>query len=151
MVRRLKVILIDCKAWLHLVYICFAIGSGVLSVCRVAVSSKNKYPDPSRNVSSEESYLLDLLTHAGWPPVLWLLCIISCWVLIQYELFPPTVPSVDVLLEREERKEGGLGPAYPTEDAKRTKQSKSHILHEIQYTALCLYQAVVFAWSFYLQ
>lgn len=147
--RRLKVTLWDCKAWLHFTYIFFVLGSVGLSVWRIFASVENKYPDPKKKQTPTDAYLLDLLTHAGWPPVLWVVCMVSCWAPIHYALFPPTVPDVDVLLSREERKDGGLGPAYPTDEAKKIKQSKVHILHEVQYSMLCAYQTVVFVWSFY--
>jgi hypothetical protein len=100
--------------------------------------------------SATKSYLLDLLTHAGWPPVLWLVCVVSCWTPVQYAISPPTVPDRNVLLYREERKDGSLGAAYPTDEAKKIKQSKVHLLHELQYSLLCAYQVAVFIWSFYL-
>lgn len=149
LIRRLKVTLIDCKAWLHLLYIFFVLGSVALSIWRIVVNEKNRFPDLTKFKSSTESYLLDILTHAGWPPILWLVSLVSMWAPIQYAIAPPSVPDVDALLEREERNDGGLGPAYPTAEAIKIKQSRWHIMHEVQYSFLCAYQALVFAWSFY--
>lgn len=86
------------------------------------------------------------LTHAGWPPVLWVTCAVNCWAPIQYALTPPTVPDREELLDRDDK----TGVAYPKESAKKTSASAVHWLHEVQYTLICCYTAVAFVLSFWI-
>ena len=135
--RRLKVTLWDCQAWTHLFYILFALGSVALS----CYHCKNDI-----HTVHWQDYVQYLLTHIGWPPILWLVCSVSCWAPIQYAISPPTVPDREGLMIREE----GTGVAYPSPEARKIKQSTWHLLHEFYYSLTCAYTTVVFAYSFYL-
>jgi len=135
--RRLRVTLFDCKAWIHLVYIIFVLGSIGLS-CYYCYASVNN--------QTTKDYVLYILTHCGWPPILWLVCVVSCWAPIQYAICPPTVPDREDLLVREPE----TGVAYPSEEARKVKQTSWHLLHEFQYSLICIYTTVVFVYSFWM-
>lgn len=134
--RRLKVTLWDCQCYLHLIYIMFTLAA-------VGVSLYWNFTD-SKNDTAKKT-LIALLTHAGWPPVIWLTCVLSCWVPINYALFPPSMPDRQDLLDRDP----DTGVAYPTEEAKRTKCSWAAWAFELQYTFLTLYMTTVFVLSFW--
>jgi len=87
-----------------------------------------------------------MLTHCGWPPILWLICVVSCWSPIQYAIDPPTVPDYEHLLVKEPL----TGVGYPSEEAKKVKQSSWHLLHEFQYSLIGIYTTAVFVYSFWM-
>jgi hypothetical protein len=135
--RRLKVTIWDCQAYIHLIYILFILGAIGLST--YYCFSRGDNDDP-------RAIFVYLLTHAAWPPVLWFVCIVSCWTPIQYAISPPTVPDREDLLTREV----DTGVAYPSEEAKKVKESNWHLLHEIQYSFLCIYTTVLFALTWWI-
>ena len=137
--RRLKVTLWDCQCYIHLLYIAFVLSSLVISTWWIVDSPKGWYADT-------RTLLLGLLTHLGWPPILWLICVVSCWQPISYAFFPPSVPDRQDLLDRDPK----TGIAHPTEWAKKQKDGWSTTLHEMQYSALTLYTTVIFVFSFFM-
>ena len=92
LLRRLKVILWDCNVLSHLLYIFFVI---------TAVTYSTSYGIRTSPLLHE--LLVFLLTHAFWPPVLWIMCIAGCWVPIKYAIWPPTMPQREELLVRDEK------------------------------------------------
>lgn len=134
--RRLKVTLWDCQCYLHLVYIMFVVAA-------VAVSMYWNISDKQNNTAKK--VLISLLTHAGWPPMIWMTCIMSCWVPIGYALFPPSEPDRQDLLVRDPV----TGVAYPCEASKVTRTSWVTWAYEAQYSFMTLYTTVVFILSFW--
>ncbi|KAL2201692.1 glycosyl transferase [Sarocladium strictum] len=133
--RRLKVTIWDCQCYLHLLYIFFTIVAVVLGT----------YWNLRRHQATEDT-LVGILTHAGWPPVLWLSCILSCWTPIGYAIFPPDCPDREDLLDRDSK----TGVAYPKETSKRIETGWGAWAHEIHYSSITMYTLVIFVWSFYL-
>ncbi|KAK5280700.1 hypothetical protein LTR14_012228, partial [Exophiala xenobiotica] len=105
---RLKVTIWDCQCYLNLTYISFALAA-------VGVSIYWNVTDVENNTVKKT--LIALLTHAFWPPIIWMTCIMSCWVPINYALFPPSEPDRTELLVRDPM----TGVAYPSEASKKTK------------------------------
>jgi hypothetical protein len=99
-----------------------------------------------RRHQATEDTLVGILTHAGWPPVLWLSCILSCWTPIGYAIFPPDCPDREDLLDRDSK----TGVAYPKETSKRIETGWGAWAHEIHYSSITMYTLVIFVWSFYL-
>ena len=135
--RRLKVTLWDCQVYLHLAYILFVIASIVLS-------SWHCFQDEPYNTPGKKAVCL--LTHGGWPPILWLASLISYWTPIQYALFPPSMPEQEELMHRDPK----TGVVHPTENAKKIKSSYIYWLHEVHYTLLTAYATGLFILSFFL-
>jgi hypothetical protein len=133
--RRLKVILWDCSVYLHLLYILFVIAA-------VAYSSIHGM----RTSSSLHDLLVFLLTHAFWPPVLWIMCITGCWVPIKYAIWPPTMPHREELLIRDEK----TGIARPKEEWKRQRFGTwGGALREVQYSAVTVFTGIIFIGAFF--
>lgn len=136
LLRRLKVILWDGGALIHLAYLLFTLGAVGFSVARMFISP---------GLSSAEARLVYFLTHAGWPPLFWLVTVLACWTPIKYALSPPAVPDRDDLVQRE--KETGI--AHPTEGAKRPRWGVSHIVLEGLNAGIVVYTAVLFFGSWF--
>jgi hypothetical protein len=134
--RRLRIIVFGSGVYIHVSYIVFCIAAVTVSTARGIVI----------NSGSIKQTLLYMLTHACWPPVLWLIALNASWAPIQYAIWPPDMPEREELLYRDKV----TGVAYPTESAKKVQWSKSRILHEMQYTLLTLYALVVFTGSFFI-
>lgn len=133
--RRLKVTVWDCNCWIHLVYICFVLVAVAIACYRNI-----------RDNTTVRSRLTSLLTHAGWPPMIWLTCTLSAFVPLRYAILPPTVPDREELLERDPNTE----VAYPKAQAKKQQFSFLTWAHELNYTVLSLYTTLIFVASFLL-
>ncbi|KAK6387684.1 hypothetical protein LTS17_000953 [Exophiala oligosperma] len=118
--RRLKVTIWDCQCYMHLVYIAFALAAVGLSMYWNFTDSQNR---------TAKQALIALLTHAFWPPLIWLTSVLSCWVPISYALFPPSEPDRQELLVRDPV----TGVAYPSEESKKTKISWAAYAFEVEY------------------
>ncbi|RVX65886.1 hypothetical protein B0A52_10250 [Exophiala mesophila] len=134
--RRLWVTIWDCQCYLHLIYIMFVAAA-------VGVSIYWNVSDPQNNTTKK--LMLSLLTHAFWPPIIWLTCVLSCWVPINYALFPPSMPDRQDLLDRDPV----TGVAYPKEESKKTKTTWAAWGFEAQNSGITLYMTVVFILSFW--
>jgi hypothetical protein len=67
--RRLKVILWGCNVVMHVVYLLFCMAAVIKSTVDGILINKG----------STEQTLLYMLTHACWPPILWLIAVNACW------------------------------------------------------------------------
>ena len=132
--RRLKVILWDCNAYLHILYVLFIIAAVTLSTYRAF--------DPEKNVRDTLFYLL---THAFWPPVVWLICASSCLQPLIYAIWPPTMPDREEMMDRDPK----TGIAHPKEEWKQQRWGVKNSWYEIQYTTLTVYTSFIFALSFF--
>jgi hypothetical protein len=119
---------------MHLVYIIFAVVAVVVSTARGVIINKG----------SVGQTLLYMLTHACWPPLLWLIALCSCWAPVHYAIWPPNMPDREDLLDRDPN----TGIAYPKESAKKLKWGKKNMLHEVLYFLLTAYTTVLFIGSF---
>jgi hypothetical protein len=135
--KRVRVIVLSSGVWMHVLYILFCIAAVTVSTTRGVIL----------NAGSVNQTLLYMLTHAAWPPVLWLMALIASWTPIQYAIWPPDMPDREDLLVRDKQ----TGVAHPTKEAKSLQWSRSRGLHELQYTLLTAYAAVVFVGSFFIQ
>jgi hypothetical protein len=133
--RRLKVTLWDCQCYLHLIFIMFVIAAVVLAT----------YWNFHDNHTTK-TVLIALLTHAFWPPIIWLSCVLSCWIPIAYAIWPPNCPRREDLLERDPK----TGVAYPKEEYKKTRSGWITTAHEVHYSLLTLYTIAVFVVSFWI-
>ncbi|KAH6662095.1 nucleotide-diphospho-sugar transferase [Halenospora varia] len=131
---RLKVTLWDCNVYLHLLYIIFVVTAVTYSTVIGITKSDGIH-----------SLLIYLLTHAFWPPMLWLLCVTACAEPIKYAIWPPTMPDREELLERDVK----TGIARPKESWKKTRYGKLTFWHETQYSGVTIFTSVVFFGAFF--
>src|ERR1700712_756815 len=103
LLRRLKVMFWDCKLYILVVYLLFS-STAIIKSTVVGIL---------KNEGSRDNALLYMLTHAFWPPVLWVVAFNACWAPIQYAIWPPTMPDREELLERDPV----TGVAHPTLEA----------------------------------
>lgn len=128
----------DCQCYLHLLYIAFVLVAVVLGTYWNTLQMRDR---------STKDLLIAVLTHAGWPPILWLSCLLSCWTPIQYAIWPPDCPDREDLLVRDDK----TGVAYPKEESKIIQTGWATWAHEVWYSTLSAYTVVVFALSFYIE
>ncbi|KAF2134355.1 glycosyltransferase family 2 protein [Dothidotthia symphoricarpi CBS 119687] len=133
--RRLRVIIFGSGVFIHLFFILFCIAAVTVSTAHGIIINK----------SSVEQTLLFMLTHACWPPLLWLIALNSCWAPIHYAIWPPNMPDREELLDRDPK----TGIAYPKESSKKLKWEKNNVLHEMQYFLLTAYTTVLFVGTFF--
>jgi glycosyltransferase involved in cell wall biosynthesis len=134
LMRRVKVTLWDCNGYIHLAYVIFVIVAVSLSISRAP--KDNRSPD---------QILLYLLTHAFWPPMLWLLCLTAYAVPLSYAIWPPTVPDREDLLDRDEKTQ----IAHPKTYWKQQRWRRTTFWHETQYSFCTVYTTVIFFGSFF--
>ncbi|KAF1348178.1 nucleotide-diphospho-sugar transferase [Delphinella strobiligena] len=131
--RRLKVILWDCDAWVHLLYVMFVIAAVTLSIYHAF-----------HDRHTVNGKLLYLVTHVGFPPMLWLVALTAFCIPIRYALFPPSMPDREELLDRDPK----TGVAHPKEYWKKQRWGKNHFWHELEIFFLCAYAIFIFVISF---
>ncbi|KAJ4365374.1 hypothetical protein N0V95_000521 [Ascochyta clinopodiicola] len=132
--RRLRVILLQSGVWMHFAYIVFCVAAVAVSTARGVILNKG----------SIEQTLVFMLTHACWPPLLWLIALASCWAPLHYAIWPPNMPDRESLLDRDPN----TGIAYPKAEAKGLKWGQKNMLHEVLYFLLTAYTIVLFILSF---
>lgn len=136
LLRRLRVIIWDCKVIMHVLYISFCAGAVITSTIR-AFTGKDSH--------SVDGVLIYLLTHAAWPPVLWFVCLVSCWAPIGYAIKPPSMPDREDLLDRDPT----TGVAHPKASAKLTQCDRKNVMHEVLYGCLTVYTTTMFVGSWF--
>lgn len=127
--QRLRAALWTNKIGLHIIYVLVCAICLWSSVSRVL----------SRQHQGTTALLVDLIVHVGWPPVLWLVCLNSVSVPIQYAFNPPTTLSDAQLLQHDP----ASGATYPKQrqvDHYRTPQSLIH-------TGVFAYNLALFLWT----
>jgi hypothetical protein len=132
--RRLKVMLWDCDLYMHLLYVLFVVGAVTSSTVIGIINSDTIH-----------TLLIYLLTHAFWPPMLWLLSVTACLEPIRYVIWPPTMPDREELLDRDPI----TNIARPKEEWKKQRYSKLMFWHEMQYSGVTIFTAVVFFGAFF--
>lgn len=137
LMRRLKVIIWDCNVWMHLLYVCFVLAA-------VGISTYHGVHAYQQD-NDVKALLLYGLTHAFWPPMLWLLSITACLEPVRYAIWPPTMPDREELLDRDPVTQ----IARPKEFWKKTRYGKITFWHEFQYTLVTAFTIFVFVGAFF--
>ena len=133
--RRLKVIILDCKAYIHLFYVVFTITAVMTAICRALQGSK-----------SRDELLQYIVTHICGPPMIWLLSVAAFTAPLRYALWPPTVPNRESLLERDPQ----TFVAHPMPEFRKRRWSWQTWLHDALYTSITVYSTLAFAATFVL-
>ena len=133
--RRLKVIILDCKAYIHLFYVVYTITVVMTAVCRALQGSK-----------SRDELLLYIVTHVCWARMIWVLSVAASTAPLRYALWPPTVLDRDSTLERDPR----TFVAYPKPEFRQRRWSWQSWLHGALYTSITVYSTLAFAATFVL-
>ena len=129
---RLRNILGTNRLGFHLLYV-------VVSIICLARTSNRVL---QRQHEGTEDFVVDLLTHVAWPPLLWLIWLNSFLIPLQYTLNPPTIPNHAQLLKRDPVRRA----SYPIE-VKQTGQCRWLGSQEFNYMAVVLYTSVLFGFS----
>ena len=137
LVRRLRVILLNGGVLIHVMYILFTAAAVAASLVRTFTTTADAWQDR----------LFYVLTHAGWPPLVWLVASVACTVPIKYAVDPPAMPDREDLLQRDK----DTLIAHPTEGAKRARWGKSNLLHEGFYVLITAYTTAIFFGSWFVQ
>ena len=122
-------------------YIFFVMAAVASSVGHVFTTSMPKS-------SSQEAGWMFILSHAGWPPLVWMwtTCLAAYAVPILYMFQPPSVPDREELLVRCK----DTGVAYPKDDvdadAGRLWSTTAYI-QELLYSLVTLYTTIAFLGS----
>lgn len=132
--RRLKVMLWDCDLYMHLLYVMFVIAAVTYSTVRGVLDSENIH-----------KLFIYLLTHAFWPPMLWLICVTACCEPLRYAIWPPTMPDREELLDRDPDTQIARPKPYWT----KQRYSKWTFWHEMQYSGVTIFTAVIFVGAFF--
>merc|ERR1712000_11804 len=132
--RRCVVIIWTCVCYIHLAYVLFVLVAVALSTSRAFTSG----------LQDTTAKLMYLLTHAFWPPMLWIICLTAFATPLFYMVFPPTVPDREDLLDRDPK----TGVARPKPYWKKRRWGKWTFWHETQWTVCTLYSAVLFVGTF---
>lgn len=120
---------------MHLLYILFVIAAVALSTVRAFTTER-----------TVNGTLIYLVTHAAWPPLLWLVTLVSALTPILYALFPPSMPDREELLDRNPK----TGIAHPKEEWKAQRWSGWSWYYEMQYTLLTAFTTLVFVATFFI-
>lgn len=136
LLRRLKVILWESSALLHLAILIACLAGVVVATIRTVYTPchKDKY-----------QMLLDWFTHAGYPPAVlfWTSVISNGWLPVSYAIWSPRRLARESLLERDPKTD----VAYPTAKARDQGHRQSA---EWQFKVVAAYYAVAAAgsWAF---
>lgn len=122
---------------LYLIFVMAAVASSVGHAFTTSMSKS----------SSQEARWTFILTHAGWPPLvwMWMTCLTAYAVPTFYMFQPPSVPDREELLVRCK----DTGVAYPKDDAdvdagRLSQWSITAYIQESLYTLVTIYTAVTF-------
>lgn len=132
LMRRLKVIMIDCGGIVHLTFVLFLLAA-------VVVSSVRAFERHGKWVILEY-----LLTHVAWPPMLWVPMIHSCLIPLRYAISPPSVPDREELLNRDPK----TGVAHPKQEWKDQRWTKRNYFKEVIYCLATIYTVALFVGTF---
>lgn len=134
--RRLRFAIWDCSCYIHIAFILFALASVGLSTYWNI-----------HNHTTTKDILIALLTHAGWPPLIWLTSVLSCWAPIAYAIWPPDCPDRQDLLERDPK----TNVAYPKESSKSIRFGWATWIHEVLHSILTIYTCGLLVISFWIK
>ncbi|KAF2427528.1 hypothetical protein EJ08DRAFT_615815 [Tothia fuscella] len=134
LLQRLKFIIIDSHGWFHVCFILFTAGS-------VAYATSRAWTDTDR---STFKILESLLTHAFWPPVMWLIILSALCQPIKYAINPPTMPDREAMLDRDP----ATGIAHPKREFRVQKWTQTHHTHEFMYVLMSGYTIFLFVGTF---
>lgn len=129
LLKRLKVVIWDCKAYIHLTFVLFTISAVIVALSRVG--------SVTGNAEAKYHYIL---THIAWPPMLWILSAVAFSVPLRYAIWPPTVPDRDDLLDRD----GDTFVAHPKAQSKEPQWSNLTLFHEGIYSLITIYVLLAF-------
>lgn len=141
--KRIKVILFDHLAIIHLLYITACVGGIGLAIIRVYTHGHPpgiSYTPPMDTLKQQLTYLI---TRIGWPPLFWMQHFISALTPLLYALNPPTTPSRETLLDRNP----ATGVAYPKPETRKPLRTRGGSWRYARaFIAMC-YTAILIALS----
>lgn len=138
LLRRLRHIVIDCRAYFHLLIVVSLILVALARVRAVAATHC------SQGCFSTEAFT-ELLRVIAWPAPQWIIALFGCITPLRYCVFPPNVPERDKLL-----REDADGARYPLPMYRDTRNRLWDIGFAHMYSLFILYTAGVFIASWWM-
>lgn len=132
--KRLWGILVNYWAAYHMTYVYFTLVAVVITCYRCFQRDEGL-----------RDLLLNLLTHAFWPPLTWIFICDAFWTPISYAIDPPSMPPREQLLIRDPK----TGVAHPTPASKKTAFAGDDAWYELEYSVTTAFTCLVFVVSFF--
>ncbi|KAJ5918155.1 glycosyl transferase [Penicillium verhagenii] len=132
---RLKVVLLNFMALFHFVFV-------YATLCAVALSTYRCFASES----GFKDVVKCLITHAFWPPSVFLFICTSLWTPVSYAIIPPTMPDREELLDRDSK----TGIAHPTQKSKQIAFGGQAAWFELEHTVSTIATVLVLCFSFYI-
>lgn len=145
--RRFRAIFVHQLVWVHFLFILGCVLGVVMNIVRCFDSGahiRTAYSAPVLLATGSERWVF-LLTRIGWPPVFWLAQAVSCWIPIEYFLFPPEEVNAEDALLLDEK----TGVRYVREEYWSPKRTRLGRISDHFSTLIGVYALVCFAGSFY--
>jgi hypothetical protein len=134
--RRLKVIIVYCSVYVHLIYVLYAWGAALTDFVRAANVAK-----ANRDSVVALRYLL---VHSLMPPIWWIFLTTSFLVPVFYAIWPPTVLDREHLIERHQN----TLVAKPKSKDIKQKWGTLTGIREIELALIMVYVTVLFIGTF---
>lgn len=134
MVHRFFGIVFNYMGWFHFIFVYFTLVALVVTVYRQFWQEYNT-----------KDLLLNLVTHAFWPPLTFLFLCNSMWTPIAYAIEPPTVPDREDLLDRDPK----TRIAHPKPESKKIAFGGQAAWFELEYTFTTAYTILLFVATFF--
>ncbi|CEJ62409.1 hypothetical protein PMG11_10909 [Penicillium brasilianum] len=132
---RLRVILFNFLGLFHFMFV-------YATLCAVALSTYRCFASET----GFKSVVICLITHAFWPPAVFLFICTSLWTPISYAIDPPTMPDREELLDRDSK----TGIAHPTRKSKEIAFGSQAAWFELEHSVSTIATVLVFCFSFYI-
>ncbi|KAJ5359464.1 glycosyl transferase [Penicillium cataractarum] len=137
MFMRLRVILLNYLALFHFLFV-------YTTLCAVALSTYRCFA--SEIEMGFKAVVKCLITHAFWPPSVFLFICTSLWTPISYAIDPPCMPDREELLDRDSKSQ----IAHPTQKSKEIAFGGQAAWFEFEHTVSTIATILVFCFSFYI-
>ncbi|KAJ5806899.1 hypothetical protein N7474_010491 [Penicillium riverlandense] len=131
---RLPVLLFNYMAVFHLVFVYVTLAAVVISTYRCFAQN-----------SDFKGIVICLITHAFWPPMVFLFICTSLWTPLSYMIDPPNMPDREDLLIRDPK----TGVAHPTARSKKIGFGGQAAWFELEYSLSTVATALVFVYSWF--
>jgi hypothetical protein len=146
LLRRIRIMFFHQGIWFHTLFILACVLGVILNLIRCfdfSAMVRSAY-GPVGHLTPHDRWVY-LLTRIGWPPVYWLLQILSCWIPIEYMLNPPDEITLEEASEFDEK----TGVYHPRASMVGPKRDRLGRLTDHLVVVTGAYAVVCFVGSWY--
>lgn len=147
LLQRMRIMLLSQGLWFQAVFIIACVLGVCLNIVRCfdfAAHIRSAYGLIPR-MSSHDRWVY-LLTRIGWPPVYWLLQVLSAWIPLEYMLKPPNEIKLEDASDYDEKS----GVRYPRPAMVGPKRAFFGRMTDHLWTMVMIHTVVAFAGSWYI-